>query len=538
MNPAHFLAEVRRRRTFAIISHPDAGKTTLTEKLLLYTGKIMEAGEVKAKANRRKTVSDWMELEKQRGISISSSVLQFDFEKLKINLLDTPGHKDFSEDTYRTLMAADTAVMVIDAAKGVETQTKKLFEVCRMRGIPILTFVNKMDREARDPFELMKELEDVLKLSANPVTWPIGMGDRFKGVYHRLRNEFHFFEPAEKVGERAQMQVLKCDIKDSALLKYIDEDQQAKLIEDMELLDGALGPVDKADFLQGTVSPTLFGSARNNFGISSFLEIFHDFTPAPQPKEARPETVKPEDPDFSGFVFKIQANMDKNHRDRMAFIRICSGRFERDMDVKISRNQKQVRLAHSKQFMAQERATVDEAYAGDIIGVHDSGHFKIGDTVFTGKGVEFLGIPQFSPECFGRLTLRDPMKRKQLQKGISELCEEGLVQMFLDPKVGGQDPILGVVGILQFDVMMFRLQDEYRVECRLERLPYEIARWVKAAPGSNVDIPSLDMRVPLVKDVHDQWVVLCKSDWELQFLQKNLPPTLQWYNNSFEAARI
>ncbi len=537
MTPTNFLSEVRRRRTFAIISHPDAGKTTLTEKLLLYTGKIQEAGEVKAKAHRRKTVSDWMELEKQRGISISSSVLQFDFENLRINLLDTPGHKDFSEDTYRTLMAADTAVMVIDAAKGVETQTKKLFEVCRMRNIPILTFVNKMDREARDPFELMKELEDVLKITANPVTWPIGMGDRFKGVYHRLKKEFHFFEPSEKVGDRAQLKVLSCEIGDKALLQYVDEEQQLKLIEDMELLDGALGPVEKSSFLSGVLTPTLFGSARNNFGISSFLQIFHDFTPAPQPKEAKPKEVKPEDPDFSAFVFKIQANMDKNHRDRMAFMRICSGRFERDMDVKIARNQKPVRLSHSKQFMAQERATVDEAYAGDIIGVHDSGNFKIGDTVYCGKPIEFLGIPQFSPECFGRLTLRDPMKRKQLQKGISELCEEGLVQMFIDPRVGEQDPILGVVGVLQFDVMMFRLQDEYRVEARLERLPYEIARWVKSQDES-IKLESQDLRVPLLRDQHNQWVVLCKSEWELQFLKKNLPPSLQWFSNSFEALKI
>jgi peptide chain release factor 3 len=295
MDNALIASEVKRRRTFAIISHPDAGKTTLTEKLLLYTGKIMEAGEVKAKANRRKTVSDWMELEKQRGISVTSSVLQFEFENLKINLLDTPGHKDFSEDTYRTLMAADTAVMVIDAAKGVETQTKKLFEVCRMRHIPILTFVNKMDRECRDPFELMKELEDILKITANPVTWPIGMGDRFKGVYHRLNKEFIFFEPSEKVGERAEQKVLSCEVSDPRLLEFIDAEQQQKLIEDLELIEGALGSVDKDLFLAGELTPTLFGSARNNFGISSFLEIFHDFTPSPQPKLAKPHEVLPED---------------------------------------------------------------------------------------------------------------------------------------------------------------------------------------------------------------------------------------------------
>lgn len=523
--------EVRRRRTFAIISHPDAGKTTLTEKLLLYTGQIREAGEVKAKAQRRKTVSDWMELEQQRGISVTSSVLQFEYANLKINLLDTPGHQDFSEDTYRTLMAADSAVMVIDSAKGVEAQTLKLFEVCRMRGIPIFTFFNKMDREARPPFELMEEIESVLKISTNPMTWPIGMGPSFRGVYHRLRKEFVFFEPAEKVGHAAKEQSFACAPDSPELLKFIDEEQQLKFMEEIDLIENALGPFNPEAFRKGQMSPALFGSARNNFGVPTFLDIFKDFAPGPQPKAAVPQPVRPEEDRFTAFVFKIQANMDKAHRDRMAFLRICSGRFARDMDVKHARLEKTIRLTHSKQFLAQDRSTVDEAYAGDIIGIHDPGHFRIGDTVYTGAKVQFEGIPQFSPERFGKMRLRDPIKRKQLQKGIEQLCEEGLVQLFVQPQVGLQDPILGVVGALQFDVMMFRLKDEYGVEAILDHLPYTLARWLKFN-DPKVTVASLDLRVPIVKDQMGHSVVLCNTLWELQYIQKNAPDSIEWLPSS------
>jgi peptide chain release factor 3 len=522
--------ESQRRRSFAIISHPDAGKTTLTEKTLLYCGAIREAGEVSAKANRRKTVSDWMELEKQRGISVSSSVLQFEYRELKINLLDTPGHQDFGEDTYRTLMAADSAVMVIDVAKGVEPQTIKLFDVCRMRGIPIFTFFNKMDREGRDPFELMEEVENLLKIACVPVTWPIGMGPAFRGVYNRLSEEFVFFQSADKAGHQARARTLKCKPSDPALREFVEEEQQAKLIEELDLIDSAIGHLEKDDFLKGLASPTTFASARNGFGIPTFLDVFHDYAPPPQPKPARPKEVHPDEDRFSAFVFKIQANMDKAHRDRMAFMRICSGRFERDMDVKHARLEKNIRLTHSKQFMAQERETVNEAFAGDIIGVHDPGHFQIGDTLFTGEKVIFEGIPQFSPEIFGRVQLRDPIKRKQLQKGIQQLCEEGMVQMFVVPSVGLQDPILGVVGALQFDVMMYRLKDEYGVDAILERLPYSLARWVKNP--ENIRLESHDFRVPLVRDLVGHPVLLFKSQWEMEYVLKNAPKGLEWLSSS------
>ena len=529
-------SEVSRRRTFAIISHPDAGKTTLTEKVLLYCGAIHEAGEVSAKATRRKTVSDWMELERQRGISVSSSVLQFEYGGLKINLLDTPGHQDFSEDTYRTLMAADSAVMVIDVAKGVEAQTRKLFDVCRMRGLPIFTFFNKMDREGRDPFELMEEIEELLKISCLPVTWPIGMGANFRGVYHLIKRRFYFFTPPEKQGQMAISTELDCEPSSPELLKYMDEEQQEQLVDEIDLISGGLGHFDASEFLKGRITPAIFGSARNLFGIPSFLEFFHGNSPGPQPKAAEPAAVDPLENRFSAFVFKIQANMDKAHRDRVAFLRICSGHFERDMDVKHARLKKVIRLSHSKQFLAQDRQTVNEAFGGDIIGINDPGNFRIGDTVYTGSPVEFDGIPQFSPEGFGKLRLKDPLKRKQLQKGIEQLCEEGLVQMFIQPQVGAQDPILGVVGTLQFDVMMFRLQSEYNVDAVLDRLPYTHARWLRSS-DPKVRVSDLDLRVPLVKDAHGNWVVLCKSEWELGYTQKNAPSSIEWFSSSFDASK-
>jgi peptide chain release factor 3 len=528
-------AQVARRRTFAIISHPDAGKTTLTEKVLLYCGAIHQAGEVSAKGNRRKTVSDWMELEKQRGISVSSSVLQFEYRGLKVNLLDTPGHQDFSEDTYRTLMAADSAVMVIDAAKGVETQTRKLFDVCRMRETPIFTFFNKMDREGRNPFDLMEEIEEVLGIACVPVTWPIGMGPSFKGVYHLVKRKFFFFEAAEKQGLKSQFLELDCEPSSAELLKYIDPDQQKQLCEDIALISGALGDFDREKFLKGKMTPAIFGSARNTFGIPNFLDFFADASPGPQPKLASPKPVDPSESRFTAFIFKIQANMDKSHRDRVAFLRICSGHFERDMDVKHARLGKTVRLSHSKQFLAQDRQTVNEAFGGDVIGIQDPGHFRIGDTIYTGPHVEFEGIPQFSPENFGRVRLKDPIKRKHLQKGIDQLTEEGMVQRFIDPRVGSQDPILGVVGVLQFDVMMFRLQDEYGVEAILDRLPFTHARWM-VVRDAKLDISTVDFRVPLVEDTHGNKVCLFKSDWELTYVQKNVPPTIEWYASSFEAS--
>ncbi len=527
-------AEILRRKTFAIISHPDAGKTTLTEKLLLYCGAIHEAGEVSAKANRRKTVSDWMALERERGISVSSSVLQFDYKGTRVNLLDTPGHQDFSEDTYRTLMAADSAVMVIDAAKGVEPQTIKLFEVCRMRGIPIFTFFNKMDREARDTFELLEEVERVLGIAWHPMVWPIGSGERFRGIYHLLNKEFHFFEPAEKAGLKAKSNVIKCAAQDKILLDYVDEDQRDKFLQELELIEGALPPFDQEAFNHGKVTAAIFGSARNNFGLEVFLDLFHNIAPGPQDKQAKPQSVHPDENRFSGFIFKIQANMDKAHRDRIAFLRICSGKFERDMNVKSSRlDGKTIRLAHAKQFLAQDRTTVDAAYAGDIVGIHDPGHFMIGDTLYTGQKIEFSGIPQFSPERFARVRLKDPMKRKQFQKGVQQLCEEGMVQMFVQPHVGAQDPVLGVVGSLQFDVMMFRLKDEYGVDAILDTLPFAHARWILNT-DPKLDIKSLDLRVTLVQDIRNHWVALFNTEWEFNYTVKNAPQTLKWFTSSYE----
>lgn len=521
-------SEVKRRRTFAIISHPDAGKTTLTEKLLLYCGQIRVAGEVKAKANRRKTVSDWMQLEQERGISVSSSVLQFEYEGLKLNLLDTPGHKDFSEDTYRTLMAVDTALMIMDAAKGVEEQTKKLFEVCKLRGLPILTFINKMDREALDPFDLIKQIEEVLGIEALPLTWPVGMGDRFRGVYDRVNREFHFFYPPDKVGLQANIEKIKAEPNDPKLKEYLDEEELQKLQDELELLDGAVGIPTREDYLARKVTPVLFGSARSTFGVPTLLEKFKYYSPEPAGKNASPRNVEPTDDFFSAFVFKIQANMDKAHRDRLAFMRIVSGKFERDMDVKHSRLERNIRLAHSKQFWGQERETVDTAYAGDILGVHDPGHFRIGDTVHLSKEkLVFSGIPQFSPECFSKLSIRDPLKRKQLQKGIQELSEEGLVQLFVNPKVGMQDPILGVVGSLQFDVLQFRLKDEYGVDTKIERLPYSLARWIRLTDPT-VKLENLDFRVPVLRDSHENPVLLFQSQWEFDYAKKNLPESIEW----------
>ncbi len=522
------VAEIKRRRTFAIISHPDAGKTTLTEKLLLYCGQIRVAGEVKAKANRRKTVSDWMQLEQERGISVSSSVLQFEYEGLKLNLLDTPGHKDFSEDTYRTLMAVDTALMIMDAAKGVEEQTRKLFEVCKLRGLPILTFINKMDREALDPFDLIKQVEEVLGIEALPLTWPVGMGDRFKGVYDRVKREFHFFHPPDKAGLKATIEKLAVEPDDPCLTEYFEEDELKKLQDELALLDGALGIPSKEDYFNCKVTPVLFGSARSSFGVPTLLEKFKEYSPEPGGKKATPMDVQPTDDFFSAFVFKIQANMDKSHRDRLAFMRIVSGKFERDMDVKHSRLGRNVRMSHSKQFWGQERETVDVAYAGDILGAHDPGHFRIGDTVHLSKEkLVFQGIPQFSPECFARLSIRDPLKRKQLQKGITELSEEGLVQIFVNPKVGMQDPILGVVGSLQFDVLQFRLKDEYSVDTKIERLPYQLARWIHVK-NSSVKLEDIDFRVPVLRDTHEHPVLLFQSQWEFDYIKKNVPDSIEW----------
>lgn len=521
---AHDTHEIERRRTFAIISHPDAGKTTMTEKLLLYGGAIHEAGEVKAKKERRSARSDWMKLEQERGISVSTSVMQFDFQGLRINLLDTPGHADFSEDTYRTLAAVDSAMMILDNAKGVETQTKKLYEVCRLRKTPIFTFINKLDREGRSPFELMDEIEKVLNIQCNPISWPIGMGKGFRGIYHRLLKKIILFKDEGFATDEAE-EVAFDSVTDPRLSEILGEENHLQLIEDIELVDGTIGPFDREAFLKGDVTPVMFGSGRTNFGVKAFLELFRDVAPAPFAQLTEDDVIEPTAPEFSGFVFKIQANIDKNHRDRICFLRICSGKFERGMYAKHARLGKDIRLSHSAQFLARDRSLVETAYAGDIVGLNDtSGTCLIGDTLYTGsKRIAFAGIPQFSPEHFARVDLADPVKRKQFNKGLAQLCEEGTVQMFVDPKVGDQDPILGAVGQLQFEVLLFRMKDEYGVDVRLRQQPFKHARWIRWANGSRERVPGDKVKGTLtfVEDRIGNGIGLFTSDFHLQWAQSN-----------------
>lgn len=520
------IKEIQRRRTFAIISHPDAGKTTMTEKLLLYGGAIHEAGEVKAKKERRSARSDWMKLEQQRGISVSTSVMQFDFQDLRINLLDTPGHADFSEDTYRTLAAVDSAMMVLDNAKGVETQTKKLFEVCRLRRTPIFTFINKLDREGRSPFELMDEVEKLLNIQCNPISWPIGMGKSFKGIYHRPLKKIILFKDSGFASEEAT-EIQFDSVADPRLTEILGEENHAQLMEDIELVDGTIGPFDREAFLRGEVTPVMFGSGRTNFGVKAFLELFCEIAPPPGTQITPQGPIEPTYDGFSGFIFKIQANIDKNHRDRICFLRICSGKFERGMWAKHARLEKEIRLSHSAQFLARDRSLVEEAYAGDIVGLNDtSGSCLIGDTLFTGsKAIEFAGIPQFSPEHFARVDLADPVKRKQFNKGLAQLCEEGTVQMFIDPRVGDQDPVLGAVGQLQFEVLLFRMKDEYGVDVKLRPQPFKQARWIRAKDGSRgkIDPHAVKGTLTFVEDQLGNAVGLFTSDFHLQWAETNNP---------------
>ncbi len=465
--------EVSRRRTFGIISHPDAGKTTLTEKLLLFSGAIQLAGTVKGRKSGRHATSDWMDIEKQRGISVASSVMQFEYRNHVVNLLDTPGHQDFSEDTYRVLTAVDSALMVIDAAKGVETQTIKLLNVCRMRNTPIITFINKMDRETRDPVELLDEVESVLNIQCAPVTWPLGMGKSFRGVYHLLRDEILLFAPGEERADQ-DFEVVK-GINNPRLAEMFPlEIEQLKT--EVELLHGASHPFDLAAFLAGTQTPVFFGSAINNFGVREILNALLDWAPAPLARDATVRTVEPTEPAFSGFVFKIQANMDANHRDRIAFLRVCSGRFERGMKIKHLRINREIRVSNVVTFMAASREQVEEAYAGDIIGLPNHGNMQIGDSFSEGEVLQFTGIPYFAPDFFRSVRIRNPIKVKQLHKGLQQLGEEGAVQVF--KPVSGGDLILGAVGVLQFDVVASRLMGEYGVDAVFDGTSTTSARWV------------------------------------------------------------
>jgi len=513
-----FLNEIDRRRTFAIISHPDAGKTTLTEKLLLYGGAIRQAGSVKARKAERYAVSDWMEIEKQRGISVTSSVMVFDYNGFRINILDTPGHQDFSEDTYRTLVAADSAVMLIDAAKGVEKQTIKLFQVCRKRNIPIFTFVNKMDRAGRHPFELMEELESVLGIRSCPMNWPIGTDGDFKGIYHRDKALIELFSGG-KHGQ-SKVDARSGQVQDPVFKELLGDYYHKRLCEEIELLDGAGDAFDLGKVLSGQLTPMFFGSAMNNFGVESFLEKFLEFTPPPSPRETDKGLISPDSEDFAGFIFKIQANMNPAHRDRIAFLRICSGKFTKGMSVHHVNAERDIKLTQPQQFMAQDREVVEEAYAGDIIGLFDPGIFKLGDTLCTGEKVRFAGIPLFAPEHFSHIRPMDTMKRKQFVKGMTQLALEGAIQIFRDPETSREELIVGVVGVLQFEVLEHRLRSEYNVEIKSDLLPFKFVRWI-----ADEDIDPATLKISssskIAEDLKGRKVLLFENDWSMRWAQEN-----------------
>ncbi len=511
---ANLKEEIEKRRTFAIISHPDAGKTTLTEKFLLYGGAINLAGTVKGRKASKHAVSDWMEIEKERGISVTSSVLQFNYEGKCINILDTPGHQDFSEDTYRTLMAADSAVMVIDGAKGVEPQTIKLFKVCVMRHIPIFTFINKFDREARDPYELLDEIEDVLGIRTCPVNWPIGCGHNFKGVFDRQTRHIDLFKA--NAGGTKEVETSTYELEDPQLPELLSQEYYEKLMEDLELLDGASDDFDQERVNNGDLTPVFFGSALTNFGVQTFLEHFLSMTLPPLPRKSDQGIVDPVEEKFSAFVFKIQANMDPRHRDRVAFMRICSGEFDAGMEVNHVQGGRKVKLSQPTQMMADERKIVDKAYAGDIIGIFDPGIFSIGDTLeLSSKKFRFEGIPTFAPEHFARVRQIDTMKRKQFLKGVSQIAQEGAIQIFQEYHTGMEEIIVGVVGVLQFEVLTYRLKNEYNVDVRMEVLPYEYIRWIENWTEVDVEHINGTSDMKLVKDLKDQPLLLFAHEWSV-----------------------
>lgn len=513
------LEKIKKRRTFAIISHPDAGKTTLTEKLLLYGGAIHLAGSVKGRKASRHATSDWMEIEKQRGISVTSSAMQFNYNGYAINILDTPGHQDFSEDTYRTLVAADSAVMLIDGAKGVEPQTLKLFHVCKMRNIPIFTFVNKMDRASKDPFELMEEIENVLGIRTCPINWPIGIHGNFKGVYHRENGNIEIYSDDSSHGaNKAKAKFASAQSQEAK--DYLGEELHSLLLDEVELLEGAGDSLDMGKVVNGELTPMFFGSAINNFGVESFLDKFLEYTLSPMPREADTGLISVDSDQFSAFVFKIQANMNPAHRDRLAFIRICSGKFEAGMDVYHVQTGKKIRLAQPQQFMADERSAVTEAWPGDIIGLFDPGIFGLGDTIITGKPIfKYAGIPLFAPERFARISPEDSLKRKQFVKGVTQLSQEGAIQTFKQIDVGREELICGVVGVLQFDVLKYRLKGEYNVEIRFEQLPFRFVRWIEGVEDASK--LSLTSTTKIARDIHERQVLLFANDWSIHWATDN-----------------
>lgn len=510
--------EIQRRRTFGIISHPDAGKTTLTEKLLLFGGAIQMAGAVKSRKTSNHAVSDWMSIEQERGISVTSSVMKFNYNDSEINLLDTPGHKDFSEDTYRVLTAVDSALMVIDNAKGVEAQTEKLMEVCRMRNTPVITFINKLDREGMEPLDILAEIEEKLQIECTPLSWPIGMGKSFRGVYNILRQELHLFTPSQDT--RPQDTVVVKGLDDPRLDELLG-DQADNLREDIELLEGAANPFEKDEYLKASQTPVFFGSAINNFGVKELLDSFVELAPSPGSRPAAERIVNPEETAFSGFAFKIQANMNPAHRDRIAFFRICSGKFTRGMKVKHHRLGKDISLANATIFMAQDRSNVEEAFPGDIIGIHNHGTIKIGDTFTDKEPLKFTGIPNFAPEHFRRVILKNPLKTKQLNKGLIQLAEEGAVQVFRP--ILGSDYILGAVGVLQFDVTIARLKAEYGVEAIYEAINYSTARWIKCDNQQKLKELKAKYQANLAMDAEGHLTYLADSNWRLSRAMELFP---------------
>ena len=510
MNP-----EISRRRTFAIIAHPDAGKTSLTEKLLLFGGQIQVAGAVKSNKIKKTATSDWMEIEKQRGISVTTSVMEFDYRDYKINILDTPGHQDFAEDTYRTLTAVDSVIIVVDGAKGVETQTRKLMEVCRMRNTPVIIFVNKMDREAKDPFDLMDELEEELQIKVRPLTWPIESGIRFKGVYNIYEKSLNLFQPSKQVvAEKVEV-----DINTSELDEQIGADLADKLRGELELIDGVYSDFEVSDYLQGQLAPVFFGSALNNFGVEELLNTFVEIAPSPRPVKAEEREVQPEEAKFTGFIFKITANIDPNHRSCVAFCKVCSGKFVRNAPYLHVRHNKTLRFSSPTQFMAQRKTTVDEAWAGDIIGLPDNGTFKIGDTLTEGELLHYRGLPSFSPLMFKYIENADPMKTKQLQKGIEQLMDEGVAQLFVNQFNGRK--IIGTVGQLQFEVIQYRLENEYNAKCRWEPISLYKACWIESEDAAELENFKKRKYQYMAKDREGRDVFLADSGYVLQMAQSD-----------------
>ncbi|WP_298649556.1 peptide chain release factor 3 [uncultured Proteiniphilum sp.] len=519
--------EIQRRRTFAVISHPDAGKTTLTEKLLLFGGAIHVAGAVKSNKIKKTATSDWMEIEKQRGISVATSVMGFEYDHHKINILDTPGHQDFAEDTYRTLTAVDSVIVVVDVAKGVETQTRKLMEVCRMRHTPVMIFVNKLDREGRDPFEILDELEEELKVSVRPLSWPIDMGERFRGVYNLYRNGLDLYKPSKQVVTES----LRLDIQSPELENHIGDRLSKKLRDDVELITEVYPAFDRNGYLTGKLAPVFFGSALNNFGVKELLDCFVDIAPSPREIQTEERVVNPYEENFSGFVFKIHANMDPNHRSCIAFVKVCSGKFERNVNYKHVRFNRMMKFSSPTAFMAQKKEVMDEAYAGDIVGLPDNGNFKIGDTITSGEELHFKGLPSFSPEMFKYIENADPMKSKQLQKGIEQLMDEGVAQLFTNQFNGRR--IIGTVGQLQFEVIQYRLLHEYGAQCRWEPINLYKACWIESDDALQLQDFKKRKYQYMAHDKEGRDVFLAESNYILMMAQQDFKHIRFHFNSEF-----